>query len=372
MDLWRISAGGGTPEQLTRLKTDMAYPAPIDDHTIFFVAHSPDGAGPWLWEFDLKSRATRRLSFGLEQYTAVAASADGKRLAVSVVDAQSTLWSIPVANRTLNEEDVEAFPLPTIRSVAPRFGGDSLFYLSSSDGTDGLWRFHNRQAQEIWKDPERAVQWPAAGSKDGRRVAFAVRRHEKWQMHVAAADGAQLHGLSADLDIRGAGSWSPDGAWIVVAGSDRNGAGLFKLPADGGPPVRIASGAFLDPVWSPRGDLIVYGGTQVFTLMPLLGVRPDGTSVALPDIKVQRGGERARFLPDGSGLVYMLGDTLGAQDFWLLDLGTMRSRRLTRLSNSAAMRTFDVTPDGRRIVFDRVRENSDILLIDLATKQERE
>jgi Tol biopolymer transport system component len=191
-------------------------------------------------------------------------------------------------------------------------------------------------------------------------------------MHVAAADGAQLHGLSADVDIRGAGSWSPDGAWIVVAGSDRNGAGLFKLPADGGAPVRIASGAFLDPVWSPRGDLIVYGGTQVFTLMPLLGVRPDGTSVALPDIKVQRGGERARFLPDGSGLVYMLGDTLGAQDFWLLDLGTMRSRRLTRLSNSAAMRTFDVTPDGRRIVFDRVRENSEILLIDLATKQERE
>ena len=29
------------------------------------------------------------------------------------------------------------------------------------------------------------------------------------------------------------------------------------------------------------------------------------------------------------------------------------------------MRTFDVTPDGQRIVFDRLRENSDIVLIDL-------
>jgi len=30
------------------------------------------------------------------------------------------------------------------------------------------------------------------------------------------------------------------------------------------------------------------------------------------------------------------------------------------------MRTFDITPDGKQIVFDRVRENSDIVLIDLS------
>ena len=124
----------------------------------------------------------------------------------------------------------------------------------------------------------------------------------------------------------------------------------------------------LDPVWSPRGDLIVYCGTQLFTRTPLLAVRPDGTPEKLPEITLQREGERARFLPDGSGLVYMLGSTLTEQDFWLLDLSTMRSRRLTRLSNAAVMRAFDITPDGRRIVFDRSREMSNIVLIDLATK----
>jgi tricorn protease-like protein len=67
----------------------------------------------------------------------------------------------------------------------------------------------------------------------------------------------------------------------------------------------------------------------------------------------------------------MLGTTTVGQDFWLLDLSTMRSRRLTRLSDPAAMRTFDITPDGKRIVFDRLRENADILIIDLATKQDR-
>jgi Tol biopolymer transport system component len=100
-------------------------------------------------------------------------------------------------------------------------------------------------------------------------------------------------------------------------------------------------------------------------------VHPDGTPAKLPEISVQRQGERVRFLPDGTGLVYMLGGTMAGQDFWLLDLSTMHSRRLTQLNNPAAMRTFDITPDGSRIVFDRLRENSDIVLIDLATKQVR-
>jgi hypothetical protein len=44
----------------------------------------------------------------------------------------------------------------------------------------------------------------------------------------------------------------------------------------------------------------------------------------------------------------------------------MKSRQLSQLNSAAAMRTFDVMPDGKQIVFDRTKENSDIVLIDLA------
>jgi Tol biopolymer transport system component len=371
MDLWHVPADGGAAEQLTHLNADVAYPTPINEQTVLFVAHNKDGNGPWLWAFDRRTRTSQRVSSGLEQYTALAATADGRHLAASVVNPQVNLWSVPITDRPVEEQDVEAVRLPTTRSRAPRFGGGSLFYLSSRDGADGLWSYRDGKAMEIWKGSEGALQSPAAISADGKNVAFALARDGKQQMHVMTADGTRLRRLASDVDVRGTASWSPDGKWIVVAGNDRNGQGVFKLPVDGSTQVRIATGPFLDPVWSPQGDLIVYCGAQVFTLTPLLAVHPDGTQANLPEIKVQREGERVRFLPDGTGLVYMLGDTMAEQDFWLLDLRTMHSRRLTSLSSSAVMRTFDITPDGRGIVFDRLIEDSDILLIDLMTNEGR-
>ena len=159
-------------------------------------------------------------------------------------------------------------------------------------------------------------------------------------MQVIAADGTRLHPLSSDVDVRGTASWSPDGKWIVTAGSDRDGAGLSRTTRRRRRASSYRNRTVLGSgVVSPRRPDRVRRHPGVFTQMPLLAVHPDGTPAQLPEINVQRDGERARFLPDGSGMVYMLESTTAGQDFWLLDLSTMRSRRLTRLSNPASMRT---------------------------------
>ena len=95
-------------------------------------------------------------------------------------DGQNGFTSI--TSRLVEERDVEAFQLPTSRSQAPRFGGGTLFYLSSRDGADGLWSYRDGKALEIWKGSAGALQSPAAVSADGNGVAFAVTREGTQQI----------------------------------------------------------------------------------------------------------------------------------------------------------------------------------------------
>jgi Tol biopolymer transport system component len=366
-DLWRIRSSGGQPERLTHHESHVAYPAPLDQRTVLYVARGEDGSGPWLWALDVQRKVTRRVSLGVEQYTSVAASADGHRIVATVANPTASLWSIPILDRVATERDVKPFVLPTMWALAPRFGPASLFYLSSRGAGEGLWRYSEGQAVEIWKSTDGAVFGPPAVSPDGRKIVFVLKREGKLRLHIMSADGADIQPLSQSIDVQGTACWSPDGKWIVAGGADATGPGLFKIPVAGGQPVRIVNGAATHPVWSPSGSLIVYTGAVIAAVGPLLGVQPDGTPVKLPEIQLLTNGERVRFLPDGSGLIYMQG-ALRSQDFELLDLATMKMRTLTRLDKRGDMRTFDVTADGKQIVFDRLRENSDIVLIDLPAR----
>ena len=363
MDLWRISPNGGEPERLTQHNSEVSSPAPLDSRTVVYVARDRNGSGPWLWALDVNRKTTHRISFGLEKYTSVAASADGRHLVATEASPSASLWSVPILDRTAVEKDVKPYPAGTVRALGPRFGGTSLFYLSSRGTGDGLWRLQDGQTTEIWKGSDGAQLNPPAVSADGRRVAFPLLRNGKLTLHLATAEGAELRPLAESIDISGAADWSRDGQWIVAGGSDTQGPGLFKIPVSGGSPIRLATGEASNPVWSPAGDLIVYAGENVGFFAPLLAVRPDGAPVKLPSIEVLREGVRARFLPSGSGLVYMVG-LPSAQNLWLLDLAAMKTRPLTHLDNAGTIRSFDVSPGGD-IVFDRQRDNSHVVLIDL-------
>jgi Tol biopolymer transport system component len=362
-DLWRIPAAGGNAERLTHHNDDVRSPTPIDSRTIIYVSPAEDGSGPWLWALDVKTKTTRRASFGLEKYTSLAASADGRRLVASVANPTASLWSLPILDRIAEERDVQRYDVPTVRALMPRFGAGALFFISSRGSADGLWRLREGRAEEIWKGSDGALLEPTAVSPDGRWAAIVLRRGGRRHLNLVAADGSEARAIAEAIDARGAPAWTPDGKWVIIGGSDSSGPGLFRVAAAGAVVERILAEPAFNPVVSPDGGLILYGRPAGGPWSHLMGVRPNGVPVPIPAIRVSQFGERYRFLPDGR-LVYAQGD-FGRQDFWLLDLATQKTRQLSRLQNPATMRSFDITPDGSRIVFDRLSQNSDIVLIDL-------
>ena len=115
-------------------------------------------------------------------------------------------------------------------------------------------------------------------------MAVLLRRDGKRHLTVMSADGADAHALAPSIDVQGAADWSPDAQWIVIGGRDEQGPGLFKVPIDGGAPIRLVSGVATSPAWSPDDTLIVYSGPIISGKVQVLAVRPDGSPVALPEI----------------------------------------------------------------------------------------
>ncbi|MEO6236915.1 MAG: protein kinase [Vicinamibacterales bacterium] len=365
MDIWRISPSGGSPERLTYLNTAVTFLTALDPRTLLYIAREEDGSGPWLWALDVPSKVARRVTSGLEQYTSVAASRDGRRVVATKANPTSSLWTVPILDRPAEDSAAQPYGVRTVPALAPRFGGTSLFYLSARGADDGLWGFKEGKSFEILKSADGPLFEPPAPSPDGLRVAVVRKRDGKHRLTVMSANGTESRTLAPSIDVYGTADWSPDSTRIVTGGKDAEGlAGLFMIPVDGGragDPMRIADGVAINPVWSPDGSVIVYAGPFAKGQVPLFGVRPDRTPVELPPVRVRPGGYR--FLRNGAGLVYL--PRPESLDFWLLDLVTKRSRQLTRLSNRGTIRGFDITPDGKQILFDRSRQNSDIVLIDL-------
>ncbi len=373
MDIWRIRPSGGTPERLTNHNSDVRYPAPLDNRTILYVSPDQNGAGPWLWALDTDRKVVRRISSGLEVYSSIDASGDGSRLVATVSHPTANLFSIPILDRPAEEKDVKPLSMPTVRAYAPRYGGASLFYLSSPSGGDGLWRYDNGQVLEIWRGADGALFEPPAVAFDGRRAAVILRKGGKRTLNVLSTEGGGVTPLAPAIEVTSAASWSPDGNSIVAAGDDGRGPGLFKIPPDGGAPQRLTTGPASNPLWSPDGSVIVYTGPVVSSMGPLLMIHPDGTAVdatplGRPAIRVRVNTEHYRFMPGRQELVYVpTTSQTEPEHFYSLDLVTKKTRQITTF-DARLTRTFDITPDGKQIVFDRLREKSDIVLIDLPKK----
>jgi Tol biopolymer transport system component len=117
-------------------------------------------------------------------------------------------------------------------------------------------------------------------------------------------------------------------------------------------------------VWAPDGRFLVYSGPDIGTTFSVKGVTAGAAAHPLPALTLTRGARHLAFLPGRRALVFLQGE-IEHKNLWLINLETGAERQLTHLTPDFDIGDFDISPDGREVVLERVEERSDVVLLDL-------
>jgi Tol biopolymer transport system component len=271
------------------------------------------------------------------------------------------------------ESAVTPIQTANTRALSPRYAGGYLAFLSSKGGADGLWTVDNSGTTvELWKGDNGGVVAAPAISPDGTRICFSYRKQGRAELYVINANGTGLRTLAKSIEVQSAASWSPDGKWVAVAANQGEGTRVFKIPLDGGPPVRLRDTLSFNPVWSPDDRFIVYSEQRASGSFEVKTMTPDGAPVVVPAVASLGSsfplafGTPYRFTAGGKTLITLQG-TAPHQNFFSVDLATGAQRQLTSfdLKSGSMIQNFDISSDGKRIAFDRLRNHADIVLMNL-------
>ena len=363
LDVWRVDPRGKGLERITSHSTRVTYPVLLTQRTLLYLASAPDGSGSWVYGMDVERRVAHRLTAGVEQYTSLAASADGHRVIATVSTPQRTLWRVPIADPSASETAPVRISLTTGTGFAPRVGPNFLLYVASAGAGESIWKISGTAAMQLWSGSDARIIGAPAVSADGRFIAFSVRQRDQTLLYAMGSDGSRAHIVSDSLELRGAPAWAPDGKSIISAAEDKGIPHLFRIPLEGNTPVPFIGAYSVDPTWSPDGQFVIYSGPDIGTKFAVKAATAESADHPLPELILTRGARHLALLPGGRRLVFLQGE-IQHKNLWMVDLETGALQQLTHMPAEFDVRDFDLSADGTEAILERAQARSDVVVID--------
>ena len=238
--------------------------------------------------------------------------------------------------------------------------GGRVIFSSNRTGTMALWLMSLRDGRVTLLTRSSATEWDPSWAS-ASTILWSSNRSGNFECWTAQADGSDARQLTHDGVNAENPSAVPDGRWVVYASGHPDHPGIWKIRADGGGAARITAGPLTLPHVSPDGRFVVYRH-RPFGGIVRLGVASLADGAAVPfeiRVPVVRSTAialgRPRWMPDGRGIAFVGQDANGATGIFVQDFvpgqDTAATRRpLGGFDEEAAVESFDLSPDGKRLV----------------------
>ncbi|MDE3165344.1 MAG: PD40 domain-containing protein, partial [Acidobacteriota bacterium] len=238
-------------------------------------------------------------------------------------------------------------------------------------GTGGI-RVHNLatgRGRDL-TDPRPLAEGLLAWSPDGKQIAFARSLTQSAQdLFVVPSRGGPARRVTIDNQITEGFAWTSDSRELVFSSFRFGGSALWRVPAKGGTPERIAAAAHHPtyPALSPRANRLAFGESfgdsniwQYERRLAPAGDAPFHSPRCLICSTLED--DSPRWSPDGRKILFVSKRT-GSEDLWIADSDGGYPIQLTSLGTlgNGSPRW---SPDGNWIAFDsRNAGNPDIYVI---------
>jgi len=315
-----------------------------------------------IWYIPYPSGEPRRVTNDLINYSGLSIAAETGKVVTTQSTKVSRLWLVPENN---TEQAIQTASVG-IDNFSEKLGlnwlpDGKLIYGSRASGNADLWMMNPDGSNQKQLTVDNTLEGQPTVSADGRFIAFLSNRSGRYNIWRMNADGTQLQQLTSGA-WENSPSFSPDGKWIVYNGVYEEKPVLWKVPAEGGAPVRLTDTVSVRPAVSPNGKMVAHlhldGQSQRMKLavVPLEGepqVKMFDRSIPEPHI--------VNWSPDGRMVTYV--DTRdGVSNIWGQPLDGSPSKPLTSFKSDSIFR-FAWSQDGKKLACERGFYINDVVLI---------
>jgi serine/threonine protein kinase len=237
--------------------------------------------------------------------------------------------------------------------------GESVIFSSSRSGNADVWEVSTKTNSVRRLIDHPALDWDPFVTSDNKNLLWSSDRSGHFEIWMADRDGSAPRQISHD----GTDAENPvamPGGWVVYASSQAAHPGLWKMRADGSEATLLVPGTVAWPDISANGQYALYHVLTGALGATIHVVRlSDGTPV-----EFSQEGIRAKFAGDGHSILFIdneHGDIVRAE---FPSAAGAPAKMVVPAYPDMETETFDVTPDGLRLVVAYLQNTRSLVVAD--------